>query len=60
MRVSHSRREKVNSKLKSSEELLPALKEAFEQKGPAIIGIPVDYNENMRLTEHLGEVSHTL
>ncbi len=44
----------------NSEELLPALKEAFEQKGPAIIGVPVDYKENMRLTEHLGEVSHTL
>ena len=26
----------------------------------AIIGVPVDYDENMRLTKHLGEVSHTL
>ncbi len=43
-----------------SSELIPALKEAFDQKGPAIIGVPVDYEENMRLTKHLGEVSHKL
>ena len=44
----------------NSNEFLPALEEAFRQKGPAIIGVPVDYDENMKLTKHLGEVSHTL
>ena len=39
--------------INSAEEFLPALKEAFKQKGPAIIGVPVDYSENMRLTKHL-------
>ncbi len=43
--------------LKSCDELIPALEEASKQKGPAIIGIPVDYNENMRLTQRLGKVS---
>ncbi len=43
--------------IQSSEEFLPALHEAFEQKGPAIIGVPVDYGENMKLTKHLGKVS---
>ena len=43
--------------LRSCDELLPALEEASNQKGPAIIGIPVDYEENMRLTERLGKVS---
>ena len=43
--------------INSADEFLPALKEAFKQKGPAIIGVPVDYSENMRLTKHLGKVS---
>ena len=45
------------TQINSAKEFLPALKEAFKQKGPAIIGVPVDYSENMRLTEHLGKVS---
>ncbi len=44
----------------SAKEFLPALEEAFKQKGPAIIGVPVDYSENMRLTKHLGKVSQVL
>ena len=43
--------------IRSADELIPSLSEAFKQKGPAIIGVPVDYSENMRLTEHLGKVS---
>ena len=43
--------------IKAAEEFMPALEEAFQQKGPAIIGVPVDYSENMRLTKHLGKVS---
>ena len=43
--------------IKSANEFLPALTEAFKQDGPAIIGIPIDYEENMRLTERLGKVS---
>ncbi len=41
----------------SANDLIPSLQEAFKQKGPAIIGIPVDYSENMKLTKHLGKVS---
>ena len=41
----------------SCDKLIPALNEAAKQKGPAIIGIPVDYEENMRLTQRLGKVS---
>ena len=37
-------------------EFAPALEEAFEQEGPALIGIPVDYAENMKLTKRLGEL----
>ena len=41
--------------IKAAEEFMPALEEAFQQKGPAIIGVPVDYSENMRLTKHLAK-----
>ncbi|HWS02754.1 MAG TPA: acetolactate synthase large subunit [Gammaproteobacteria bacterium] len=46
--------------LKSSEELRPALEEAFRQPGPAIIAVPVDYRENVKLTERLGKIVCTL
>ena len=44
----------------SADQFVPALNEAFKQKGPAIIGVPVDYGENMKLTKHLGKVSATI
>ncbi len=44
----------------SADQFIPALNEAFTQKGPAIIGVPVDYGENMKLTKHLGKVSATI
>ncbi len=43
-------------RLKTSEDLIPELKKAFEIKDrPSVIVIPVDYSENMRLFEHLKE-----
>jgi len=44
----------------SADQFIPALNEAFKQNGPAIIGVPVDYAENMKLTKHLGKVSATI
>ena len=46
--------------IKSPEELRPALEEAFEQNGPAIIAVPVDYRENLKLTKRLGELEFTI
>ncbi|MEE9391762.1 MAG: acetolactate synthase large subunit [Planctomycetota bacterium] len=43
-----------------SKDLLPALEEAFQQEGPAIISIPIDYSENMKLTARLGSITCTL
>jgi acetolactate synthase-1/2/3 large subunit len=37
-------------------ELGPVLKEAFEGKGSAVIDVPVDYSENVKLTERLGQM----
>jgi acetolactate synthase I/II/III large subunit len=40
----------------SDYELLPVLKDALNQKVPAIVDCPVDYSENLRLTEKLGRL----
>ena len=38
-------------------ELRPALRRAFaHREGPSVIVVPVDYSENMKLTERLGEI----
>lgn len=42
--------------LKSAEELPAALEEAFKQKGPALIALPIDYAENVKMTRRLGEL----
>ncbi len=46
--------------IKSADELKPALEEAFKQDGPAIIAVPVDYRENLKLTKRLGELEFTI
>jgi len=40
--------------------LLPTLREALAGDGVSIIACPVDYSENLRLTERLGEVDAAL
>ena len=40
----------------SSEELIPTLQEAFDQKVPAVVVVKVDYSENMKLSAHLKEI----
>ncbi|MGR3761749.1 acetolactate synthase large subunit [Roseobacteraceae bacterium NS-SX3] len=40
--------------------LQPALRAALDHKGPALVVIPVDYGENMKLTERLGRVTASL
>jgi acetolactate synthase-1/2/3 large subunit len=42
--------------VKSAEELLPTLKEAIASNEVAIIDCAVDYDENLKLTEKLGEL----
>jgi acetolactate synthase-1/2/3 large subunit len=41
-------------RVKACHELRPLLEEAFRQTVPAIVACPVDYGENMRLSEKLG------
>jgi acetolactate synthase-1/2/3 large subunit len=44
----------------SADELLPLLREALSQPVPAVIDCPVDYRENLRLTERLGRLANPL
>jgi acetolactate synthase I/II/III large subunit len=41
----------------SADELLPTLREALDSNGVSIIACPVDYSENLRLTDRLGELT---
>ncbi len=42
-------------RIEKAEDLVPTLQDAFSQTVPSIIECPVDYNENVRLTEKLQE-----
>jgi acetolactate synthase-1/2/3 large subunit len=47
-------------RISSAEELLPTLKAALDDDGVSVISCPVDYSENLRLTERLGQLDETL
>jgi acetolactate synthase-1/2/3 large subunit len=41
----------------SAEDLYPTLMQALEHDGPSLVEVPIDYRENLRLTERLGALS---
>ncbi len=41
----------------SADDLYPTLMKALELDGPSVIDVPIDYAENVRLTERLGALS---
>jgi len=43
-----------------AEDLKPQLSDALAHKGPSLIVVPIDYRENMKLTERLGELTVSL
>jgi len=43
-------------RVQAAGELAPTLKDALSQRVPTVIDCPVDYRENMKLTERLGEL----
>jgi acetolactate synthase-1/2/3 large subunit len=43
-------------RVEAADELLPALGEALGGRGPCVVEVPVDYRENLRLTERLGQL----
>ena len=44
-------------RVQGSDELVPILKDAFNQNVPSVIDCPVNYTENLRLTEELGNLT---
>jgi acetolactate synthase-1/2/3 large subunit len=47
-------------RIKNADELLPTLKAALDDGGVSVISCPVDYTENLRLTERLGRLEEAL
>ena len=43
----------------SAADLYPTLMRALGHDGPTLVDVPIDYRENLRLTERLGSLSHT-
>ncbi len=43
----------------SSADLYPTLKRALEHDGPSLVEVPIDYRENLRLTERLGALAYS-
>ena len=43
-------------RVEKAADLIPTLEEAFRQTVPSVITVPVDYGENMKLSEHLKKV----
>jgi acetolactate synthase-1/2/3 large subunit len=43
-----------------SRDLAPAIRAAFDHKGPSLVAIPIDYRENPLLTKRLGEIALAL
>ncbi len=41
----------------SAADLLPTLRRALDVDGPSLVEVPIDYRENLRLTEHLGALA---
>lgn len=44
-------------RVESAQDLIPILEEAFRQDVPAVIDVPVDYGENLRLSQKSGDLS---
>jgi len=43
-------------KVENSRELVDTLEKAFNEEGPSLVVIPIDYRENLILTERLGDI----
>ncbi len=41
----------------NSRDLIPTLEEAFAEKGPSLVALPIDYGENAKLTQRFGTIS---
>ncbi len=44
-------------RVENSQNLLGALEVAFQEKGPSLIAVPIDYSENVKLSKRLGNIA---
>ena len=44
-------------RVESAQDLIPTLEDAFRQEVPTVIDVPVDYGENLRLSQKSGDLS---
>jgi thiamine pyrophosphate-dependent acetolactate synthase large subunit-like protein len=44
-------------RVEKSAELRATLERAFEEDGPSLVAIPIDYRENQLLSERLGRIA---
>ncbi|GMR00848.1 MAG: acetolactate synthase large subunit [Gammaproteobacteria bacterium] len=44
-------------KVENSKDLVSTLEQAFNEEGPSLVVIPIDYRENLILTERLGNIA---
>ncbi len=44
------------ARIQAADELVPALEAAFQAAKPALVDCPVDYTENLKLTDRLGHL----
>ena len=44
------------TRIETAGELVPALESAFTGRGPYLVDVPVDYRENLKLTERMGQL----
>jgi acetolactate synthase-1/2/3 large subunit len=44
-------------RVESAETLAETLRQALDHNGPSVVDIPIDYSENLRLTERLGDLT---
>ena len=43
--------------VENSKDLVSTLEQGFNEAGPSLVVIPIDYRENMKLTERLGDIA---
>ena len=48
------------ARVTAADQLLPTLNAALDDDGVSLIACPVDYSENLRLTDTLGQLDETL
>jgi len=41
----------------NTRDLIPTLERAFQEKGPSLVAVPIDYDENMKLTKRFGDIA---